>query len=213
MCTASGTRGHLRGSPCVSFDELEVFWKSSWNVHVSLIKITHDTFISATLRSPTDIRAERQWFVRCRGPAGQKEHLLVHVLLNLYSATCTFTPTSRSNSPTASQGVPPIGRVACSVTNLSLSTVINHVWLSLGRVWVTIILGLIQWAYLKRAAPAAVQHQRATPDRPSTGAAIAWTEVWPTQPLQLYTCTQSVKVKNYQHSAIARPASLSWSTT
>jgi hypothetical protein len=51
-------------------------WKfsgNSWKVHVSLIKITHDTFISATLRSPTDIRAERQWFVRCRGPAGARD--------------------------------------------------------------------------------------------------------------------------------------------
>jgi hypothetical protein len=30
------------------------------------------------------------------------------------------TPTPPSNSPTAIQGVPPIRRVACSVTNLSL---------------------------------------------------------------------------------------------
>jgi hypothetical protein len=32
----------------------------------------------------------------------------------------SLTPTPPSNSPTAIQGVPPIGRVACSVTNLSL---------------------------------------------------------------------------------------------
>ena len=147
----------------------------------------------------------------CRGrrPAGQKEHLLelVHVLCYSHADIPFKFPHRKSGGPADWYRT---CRSACSVTNLSLSTVINHVWLS-DKSGQTSESGYNPGAYLKRAAPAAVQHQRATPDRPSTGAAIAWTEVWPTQPL--YYCTQSVKVKNYQHSAIARPASLSWSAT
>ena len=43
----------------------------------------------------------------------------------------TPTPTSPSNFPTASLGVPPIGWVACSVTNLSLCSVLGYKPLSL----------------------------------------------------------------------------------
>lgn len=46
------------------------------------------------------------------------------------SSTCTLTPTSPSNSPTAIQGVPPIGWVACSVTNLCASNCAAAWWYS-----------------------------------------------------------------------------------
>ena len=44
--------------------------------------------------------------------------------------SCTSTPTSPSNYPTAIQGVPPIGWVACSVTNLCASNCAAAWWYS-----------------------------------------------------------------------------------
>jgi hypothetical protein len=46
------------------------------------------------------------------------------------SSTCTLTPTSPSNSPTAIQGVPSIGWVACSGTNLCASNCVAAWWYS-----------------------------------------------------------------------------------